>query len=103
MHNPNNPIDLVCAIDGHPDPTYYWNSSTKGSLPAKGNTLSIDVATRQSGEVENITCEGKVGELNFPFFHQNNLEECFIIVIALKSYLHLFCHSNGLLHASYYY
>ena len=67
MHNPNNPIDLVCAIDGHPDPTYNWTSSIKGSLPAKGDTLSIDVATRQSGEVENITCVGKVGELDLVF------------------------------------
>lgn len=100
MHNPNNPIDLVCAIDGHPDPTYYWNSSTKGSLPAKGDTLSIDVATRQSGEVEKISCVGKVGELDlfFPFFHQNNTEESLIMVITLKSCLLLFCHSNGLLH-----
>ena len=67
MHNPNNPIDLVCAIDGRPGPTYYWNSSTKGSLPAKGDTLSIDVATRQSGEVEKISCVGKVGELDLVF------------------------------------
>ena len=67
MHNPNNPLDLVCAIDGHPDPIYYWNSSTKGSLSAKGDTLSIDVATRQSGEVEKISCVGKVGELDLVF------------------------------------
>mgnify|MGYP001791921520 FL=1 len=65
--NPNNPNDLVCAIDGRPDPTFVWTSSIKETLPAKSGTLSMNVASRQSGEVEVITCKGIVGELDLLF------------------------------------
>ena len=74
--NPNNPNDLVCTIDGRPDPTFVWTSSIKERMPAKGKTLSMNVASRQNGEFEVITCKGIVGKLDLLF--------CFFIRIIQR-------------------
>ena len=41
------------------------------SLPSQGNRLSIEKNSRQNGDIEEVTCEGVVGEFTCLFTVQN--------------------------------